>query len=412
MNKQLDLLHPYPFQRLNQLLSGITPPKKLPLINWSLGEPRHPAPDFLVAALQDEKLIRQSFNTYPPTRGLPELRQAIATFIERRYQAPMDPETRILPVNGTREALFAIAQAVVNSRSQASVLMPNPCYQIYEGAAILAGAKPVYLNCTAETDYLPDFERVSEATWRSCELLYLCSPGNPTGAVMQGSDMQKAIELSDRYDFVIVSDECYSEIYLDEARPPPGLLTAARDMGRDDYRNCVAVNSLSKRSNLPGLRSGYVAGDADIISKFLHYRTYHGSAMPLHHQRISELAWRDEAHVKASRESYRTKFKAVTDLLNKVWPMTTPAAGFYLWPETPVDDADFALRLAELTNVRVLPGSFLSRDTEDGNPGSQRVRMALVSTLEESTEAANRIVDCWQQLQGSADFSPGRPGPG
>ena len=400
MNHQLDLLHPYPFQRFNQLLEGVTTGSRAPLIAWSMGEPRHEAADFLVNALQDEQLIREGLGTYPPTRGLPELREAIAAFLARRYRlgGMPDPETRVLPVTGTREALFAIAQAVVTSNRAGAVVMPNPFYQIYEGAAILSGARPCYMNCTPDNRYLPDFDSVPEAVWRACDLLYLCTPGNPTGAVMTTADLQRAIKLAEQYQFVIVSDECYSEIYPDENSPPPGLLGAAHDMGLDDYRNCIAVNSLSKRSNLPGLRSGYVAGDPDILDRFLLYRTYHGSAMPVHHQRVSVMAWQDEDHVLENRERYRAKFKAVADILDPVWPVQLPEAGFYLWPETPMEDTNFAVRLIEQANVKVLPGSFISRDTAAGNPGANRVRIALVATLDECVEAATRIVDCWDSL--------------
>ena len=400
MNRQLEYLHPYPFQRFNQLLENVSSESNEPLIAWSMGEPRHDAADFLVNALQDEDLIRRGLGTYPPTKGLPELREAIAGFLQRRYELSNgpDPETQVLPVTGTREALFAIAQAVITSTEAGRVVMPNPFYQIYEGAAILAGAAPYYLNCTHENGYLPDFDSVPADVWDACELLYLCSPGNPTGAVMTTEDFQKAIQLAEQHNFVIVSDECYSEIYRDESKPPAGLLGAADAMGWHSYRHCIAVNSLSKRSNLPGLRSGYVAGDAEILEKFLLYRTYHGSAMPVHHQLVSVLAWQDEDHVVINRSLYREKFKAVADILDPVWPMSTPEAGFYFWPETPMPDTDFAVRLIELANVKVLPGSYLSRDTESGNPGANRVRMALVATLDECIEAAERIVQCWERL--------------
>jgi len=400
MNKQLELLHPYPFQRFNQLLENVETVSNAPLIAWSMGEPRHEAARFLVEAMQDEALIRKGLGTYPPTKGIPELREAIAAFLQQRYNLSDKPdaETQVLPVTGTREALFAIAQAVISASDGGRVVMPNPFYQIYEGAAILAGAEPFYMNCTADNGFLPDFDSVPEDVWQDCELLYLCTPGNPTGAVMSEESLQQAIRLADRYNFVIVSDECYSEIYFDEDNPPAGLLGAADAMGWSDYRHCVAVNSLSKRSNLPGLRSGYVAGDAEILEKFLLYRTYHGSAMPVHHQLVSEKAWQDEQHVIDNRKLYREKFDAVARILAPVWPMQMPDAGFYFWPETPMADTDFAVRLIELANVKVLPGSFLSRTTENGNPGEQRVRMALVATLEECIEAAERIVQVWERM--------------
>ena len=400
MNQQLERLHPYPFQRFNALLASVETKSNAPLIAWSMGEPKHPAARFLVEALQDETLIRRGLGTYPPTKGLEQLRAAIADFLKRRYGLHQTPnaETQVLPVTGTREALFAIAQAVVSANEAGRIVMPNPFYQIYEGAAILAGAEPHYLNCTEENNFLPDFAAVPAEIWDQCDLLYLCTPGNPTGAVMSNERLQTVIRLADRHDFVIVSDECYSEIYFDENEPPGGLLGAADAMGWHDYRNCIAVNSLSKRSNLPGLRSGYVAGDAAILEKFLLYRTYHGSAMPVHHQLVSELAWQDEQHVIENRSLYREKFKAVANILEPVWPMQQPEAGFYFWAQTPTRDTDFAVRLIELANVKVLPGSFLSRDTDSGNPGENRVRMALVATLDECVEAAERIVQVWERL--------------
>jgi N-succinyldiaminopimelate aminotransferase len=400
MNNNLEKLHLYPFQRLNQLLDGITSETSLPQIAWSMGEPKHAAPDFLVNSLTDTALIREGFGTYPPTKGTPELRIAIADFVNRRFrlESALDPEVNVLPVTGTREALFAFAQTIIESQADCLTVMPNPFYQIYEGAALLAGSKPYYVNCESSNGYQPDFNAVPEEVWQNCQLLYLCSPGNPTGAVMSITQLQTLIELSDEYNFVIASDECYSEIYMDEQAPPAGLLEAASLLGRKDYKNCIAFNSLSKRSNLPGLRSGYVAGDAEIIQKFLLYRTYHGSAMAMHHQVLSTLAWRDESHVIQNRQLYRDKFTLVADILKTVWPMKMPDAGFYFWPETPIPDPDFAVRLIQLANVKVLPGSYLSRATDSGNPGSNRVRIALVATQSECIEAAERIVDCWQKL--------------
>lgn len=402
MNRRLDALHPYPFERLTALLEDVQVEMNAPPIAWSVGEPKHDTAQFLVDALRDENNIRQGLGTYPPTRGLPELRGAIADFLVRRFALTdrPDPESQVLPVNGTREALFAFAQAVIDSDDHSKTLMPNPFYQIYEGAALLAGSEPVYLNCLAENGFLPDLDQVSESTWQACDLIYLCTPGNPTGAVMNSNAMQRLIQMSDEYDFIIASDECYSEIYRDETQPPTGLLQAADEMGRHDFKNCIAFNSLSKRSNLPGLRSGYVAGDAGIIKKFLLYRTYHGSAMPVHHQMVSTLAWQDEQHVMDNRDLYRRKFDAVTDILRSVWPMETPEAGFYLWPETPVTDPEFAVRLQRHTGVKVLPGSFLSRDTAAGNPGANRVRMALVATEDECVAAAERIKTAWDKLTG------------
>ncbi len=400
MNRELDKLHPYPFERFRKLLENVEPGVDLPLIAWSLGEPKHAVPGFIVDGMREEDLIRQDLGGYPPTRGLPALRQAIVKFLQGRFRlsrAP-DPDCQVLPVNGTREALFALAQTVLDAKTGGVTIMPNPFYQIYEGAALLAGSEPHYLNCVAENDYLPDFDSVDPDTWQRCQLVYICTPGNPTGAVMSEAQLQQLIRLSDEHDFIIASDECYSEIYLDESRPPPGLLQAADAMGKHDYRRCITFNSLSKRSNLPGMRSGYVAGDARIIEKFLLYRTYHGSAMPLHHQRLSTLAWRDEQHVVDNRALYRAKFATVAEILGDTWPVEVPPAGFYLWPQTPTPDESFAVELVRHANVSVLPGSYLSRETAAGSPGRNRVRIALVATEEECAEAANRIVNCWGRL--------------
>ena len=398
MNRRLLDLHPYPFQKLDALLDDIEPPADLAPISLSLGEPKHRAPDFVISSYGDTDRIARGFGTYPPTRGLPELRAAIAEFVSRRFNLarPVIPETEVLPVNGTREALFAIAQTVIDSANNSITMMPNPFYQIYEGAAILAGSTPMYIPCPGERDFKPDFSGVTEQQWRACDLVYLCTPGNPSGAVMAVADLQELIERSDVYDFVIVSDECYSEIYA--GAPPPGLLEAASLLGRDNLKNCVTFNSLSKRSNLPGLRSGYVCGDADILERFLLYRTYHGSAMPVHNQWISELAWRDEDHVVANRNLYDEKFEAVLAILEDVWPMRRPDAGFYLWPATPWRDDEFARRLLATAGVKVLPGRYLSRQVDGHDPGADRVRMALVASLDECTEAARRIRQFWDKL--------------
>ncbi|MCB1646299.1 MAG: succinyldiaminopimelate transaminase [Pseudomonadales bacterium] len=395
MNHKLDLLNPYPFEKLNALLADVTPATNDRFIALSLGEPKHAAPDFLVEAYQNETTIRAGFGTYPPTRGIPELRSAIGGFIDRRFklQTAIDPETQVLPVNGTREALFAFAQSVIDGKFGSTTIMPNPFYQIYEGAALLAGSQPVFVPCLQATGYNPDFSVVTDEEWERCELLYLCSPGNPTGAVMEIAAMQELIRLSDKYDFVIASDECYSEIYASEDQPPAGILEAAAAMGRDDFRNCIAFNSLSKRSNLPGLRSGYVAGDARIIEKFLLYRTYHGSAMSVHNQQLSVLAWQDEDHVIANRSLYREKYRAFRDTLAGTWDMEQPVASFYLWPETPTDDETFTRALLQQANIKVLPGSYLSRTVNGLNPGAGRVRMALVATVDECVEAATRLRD-------------------
>ena len=391
MNKRLDQLHPYPFQKLNALLDDVVPPDGIEPVSLSLGEPKHRAPEFIIKSFSDRETIARGFGTYPPTRGLPTLRQAIAGFVNKRFNLTrgVNPDTEVLPVNGTREGLFAIAQTVIDGTNNSVTLIPNPFYQIYEGAAILAGSTPVYVSCTQDTGFNPDFSCVTDDQWQNCSLVYICTPGNPGGSVMSVAELQSLIRKSDEYDFVIVSDECYSEIYA--AEPPPGLLEAASRMGRDDYRNCIAFNSLSKRSNLPGLRSGYVCGDAGILEKFLLYRTYHGSAMSVQNQWISELAWQDEDHVIANRRRYAEKYDSVLDILANVWPMQRPAAGFYLWPETPIADDEFARRLLAETNVEVLPGSYLSREVNGLNPGKNRVRMALVADLDQCVEAANRI---------------------
>ena len=390
MNPDLDRLQPYPFERLRALMEGARPPAGLDPIPLSIGEPRHPTPTFITEAVLSHL---HGLSAYPLTKGMPELRQAIASWLERRFrlgEGAVDPETQVLPVNGTREALFAFAQAVVERGSDAAVLMPNPFYQIYEGAALLAGAEPVYLNCTDDTGH-PDFDAVDEATWRRCRLLYLCSPHNPTGAVVPEETLVKLMELADRHDFVIAADECYSEIHFDEARPPVGLLQAAIHAGRHDFRRCVVFHSLSKRSNAPGLRSGFVAGDAKILASFLRYRTYHGCAMPVHHQVASRLAWEDEAHVVANRAEYRRKFDAVLEILDGCLEVARPEAGFYLWARVPGSDEIFARGLFERQNVTVLPGSYLSREAGGVNPGAGRVRMALVAALDECVDAARRI---------------------
>jgi N-succinyldiaminopimelate aminotransferase len=336
---------------------------------------------------------------------LPELRQGIAQWLGRRFNLPkaaIDPERHILPCNGTREALFAFAQAVVDPGQRALVLMPNPFYQIYEGAALLAGAQPYFLNTTQQTGFLPDFDHVPDEIWARCQLLYICSPGNPSGAVMPAATQRQLIELAERFDFIIASDECYSELYNDESAPPPGLLQTAWEMGNTELKRCVVFHSLSKRSNAPGLRTGFVAGDAAILSRFLLYRTYHGAALSVPVQFASLAAWQDEDHVVANRELYRQKFAAVTDILGELLPVTIPAAGFYLWPRIHGDDQEFAKALYAHKNVTVLPGSYLSRDYFGVNPGRGYVRMALVAPLDECVDAAHRIRDFIQSYSHAA----------
>ena len=391
MNPKLSHLQPYPFERLAQLFEGATPPSKLQQISLSIGEPRHPTPGFIT-----EEVITHlhGLSRYPVTRGIPELRAAIADWLMTRFDLPansVDPDRQVLPVNGTREALFAFAQCLIDPSEDPVVLMPNPFYQIYEGAALLAGATPWFMNTTRETGYKPDFDAVPESVWERCQLAYICTPGNPTGAVMDIQQLQQLIQLADKYNFVIASDECYSEIYPDNSAPPPGLLQAAAGLGRDDFSRCVVFHSLSKRSNVPGLRSGFVAGDAGLLESFLRYRTYHGCAMPPATQAASIKAWQDEAHVAANRALYTEKFIAVLEILAPVLDVQPPDAGFYLWPQTPVDDTVFARGLLEQQNVVVLPGSYLSRNGENTNPGKDHVRMALVAPLEDCIEAAERI---------------------
>lgn len=391
MNPNLSQLQPYPFERLAKLFDGITAPHSLQPIALSIGEPRHATPAFIT-----EEVITHlhGLSRYPLTRGIPELREAITAWLTTRFSLPaasLDPGRHVLPVNGTREALFAFAQCIIDPRDQPLVVMPNPFYQIYEGAALLAGATPWFTNTTTETGLLPDFEAVPAATWERCQLLYICTPGNPTGAVIPSETLQRLIELADTHDFIIASDECYSEIYMHDAPAPVGLLQAAAAMGRKDYRRCVVFHSLSKRSNAPGLRSGFVAGDADVMQQFLRYRTYHGCAMPPATQMASIRAWQDETHVADNRQLYTEKFAAALAILGPVMDVKPPDAGFYLWAHTPWSDTDFAGELYAQQHVSVLPGSYLSRTANDINPGTDYVRMALVAPVEDCIEAAERI---------------------
>ena len=392
MNPRLRQLRPYPFERLRALLADATPPAGLRHIPLSIGEPKHAPPAFVAEALTR---ALDTLGSYPLAAGLPELREAIAGWLERRFGLPsgsVDAAAMVLPVNGTREGLFAFVQAVVDSsRPAPAVLMPNPFYQIYEGAALLAGAEPVYLNCDRELGYLPNLDAVDAALWERCQVLFLCSPGNPTGAVMPEAYLRRALELSAQHRFVIASDECYSEIYSDEAQPPPGLLQVAHAMGHSTFERCVVFHSLSKRSSVPGLRSGFAAGDARILDGFRLYRTYHGCAVPVHTQLASIPAWQDEAHVRENRRLYREKFTAVVPMLREVLDVELPDGAFYLWLEVGDDEA-FARGLFEQQHVTVLPGSYLARDTPGGNPGRGRVRISLVASVDDCVEAARRIV--------------------
>lgn len=391
MNPTLERLKPYPFERLAELTRGIVPPAGLSPIRLTIGEPRHAPPGFVLDRLRE---ALGGVAVYPLTAGQPALRAACARWCERRFglgEDAIDPETMLLPVNGTREALFSFTQAAVDPADRPLVLMPNPFYQIYEGAALLAGAEPWYLPTGPGNGWLPELDAVPAEVWRRCQLLFLCTPGNPTGAVMDLDYLGRALDLADRHGFVVASDECYSEIYADEASPPPGLLQASARRGRPRFERCVVFHSLSKRSNLPGLRSGFVAGDPALMARYRLYRTYHGSAMPEHVQQASIAAWGDEAHVRANRDLYRAKYEAVMPLLADVLDVERPAASFYLWPGTPTDDEAFARDLLAATNVSVLPGSYLGRDAGDGNPGRNRLRISLVAGVDECVEAARRI---------------------
>ena len=397
MNPNLERLHPYPFEKLAKLKAGISVPEHLAPISLGIGEPKHPSPAFVKQVIADnlDKLAN-----YPTTKGLDELRETIANWASRRFQlaeGTLDPAKHVVPVNGTREAIFALVQAVVDASKPATVVSPNPFYQIYEGAAFLAGADPVYLPCDASNGFIPDFDAVPESVWKDCQILFLCSPGNPSGAVIPRETLVKVIELADRHDFLIASDECYSELYPNEANPPEGLLQTCAAIGRHDFKRCVVFHSLSKRSNLPGLRSGFVAGDAEVLAGYLKYRTYHGCAMPVQNQLASIAAWNDEDHVRENRAAYRAKFEAVVSILREVMNVDFPDAGFYLWPETPMSDETFARELSAQQNVHVLPGRYLSRTVDGHNPGENRVRMALVAPLEECVEAARRIVEFVKQ---------------
>jgi len=390
LNPLLNKLQPYPFERLRALLDGVTPNPALAPVNLSIGEPKHPTPalvtDALVGALG-------GLAAYPPTAGSEALRGAIAGWLRRRYGlAQLDPARQVLPINGSREALFAFAQTVVDGRADALVVLPNPFYQIYEGAALLAGATPYYVEQAADNGFRCDWRSVPEAVWRRTQLLYVCSPANPTGAVMPLEEWRLLFELSDRFGFAIASDECYSEIYFDEASPPLGALQAAQALGRADYRRVIAFTSLSKRSNVPGMRSGFVAGDAELIRPFLLYRTYHGSAMSLSVAAASVAAWGDEAHVQDNRSQYRAKFDALEPLLAGVLRTSRPQAGFYFWAGVPGgDDTAFVRELYRQYNVLTLPGSYLARETGGRNPGRGLIRLALVEPLAQCVEGATRI---------------------
>ena len=399
MNPNLSRLEPYPFQKLAALLAGVTPNSSLRPISLSIGEPKHETPQFI-----RDILINQlgGLSSYPATLGSDALRGTIANWIRQRYQVEkIDPARQILPVNGSREALFAFAQAVIDgSRERPAAVAPNPFYQIYEGAIILAGAEPYFINLLPDNDFALDLQQLPDEVWRRTQLIYVCSPGNPTGKVMTLSEWRALFELSDRHGFIIASDECYSEIYFDNAHPPLGGLEAAQRLGRGDFRRLVAFSSLSKRSNVPGMRSGFVAGDADILAKFLLYRTYHGCAMNPAVQAASAAAWQDEHHVVENRRLYRQKFEKAQAILASETVVEIPDGAFYLWLRTPIADTQFAKQLFEQYNVTVVPGSYLAREARGINPGRNFIRVALVAPVDECLEATQRLKAFYSQFSG------------
>jgi N-succinyldiaminopimelate aminotransferase len=401
MNPDLKKLQPYPFEKLKALKAKALPTGKPAIaghIALSIGEPKHESPKFVLDSITKNL---DKLSLYPLTKGGIDLRTAIANWLTRRFKLSaniVDPEQQVLPVTGTREALFSFAQCFIDRTDDALIMMPNPFYQIYEGAAFLSGAEPYFYNTVKENNYQPDFDAIEESVWQRCQIIYICTPGNPTGSVISKQQLIKLIALAKQYDFIIASDECYSEIYFDNSNPPTGLLEAAEACGNTRFENCIVFHSLSKRSNLPGLRSGFVAGDAELMKSYLLYRTYHGCAMPPVHQVASIEAWNDEQHVEQNRALYIKKFDAVIDILSPVINVSAPDAGFYLWLNTPVDDETFAGELFAQQNVTVLPGSYLSRESDGINPGKDHVRMALVAPCDECITAAKRIKEYIETL--------------
>ncbi len=401
MNPNLHKLQSYPFEKLKSLIANLTPNNSLNSISLAIGEPKHPTPNIIKEALANNLL---KLANYPTTKGSDELREVCANWLRKRFTLNdnLSGSDNLLPVNGTREALFAIAQCVIDPIQKPVVLIPNPFYQIYEGAAFLAGAEPIYYDCSIENEEIPALWEISEDVWKRCQLIYICTPGNPTGEVAPNKTLQKIIECSLKYDFVIASDECYSEIYSPNSNPPMGLLHCAQKMGNNNYKNSMAFYSLSKRSNAPGLRSGFVAGDKNLIEQFFQYRTYHGCAMSLPTQAASTAAWSDEEHVKTNRQLYEQKFQSVIEILKPVLTCKKPDAGFYLWPELPktsqLDEIEFCKLLYTKKNVLCLPGSYLAREVDGYNPGQNRVRLALVAPHEECVEAAQRIKALLEEL--------------
>ncbi|MGD9681557.1 MAG: succinyldiaminopimelate transaminase [Candidatus Obscuribacterales bacterium] len=396
MNSRLDLLQPYPFEKLAGLLEGVHPPAGVSPIRWSIGEPAHAPPAFVLETIKNSL---PDLGLYPLTKGLPELSEAIAAWLTRRFslkESEIDPSRCILPVSGTREALFSIAQAVIDSQAGSAILMPNPFYQIYEGAALIAGARTIFYNLTEDNNFEPDFSAIEPAVWKDVRMLYVCSPSNPTGHCLSMTAWKDILALSQKYDFIIASDECYSELYRDEENPPVGLLQAASTLGVADFKNCLVFHSLSKRSNLPGMRSGFVAGDPEILSRYWLYRTYHGCTMSVPYQKASIAAWQDEEHVKENRRLYRLKFEAVIkelepELDNHLENLRHPDGSFYLWAKVQGSDEKFTRELYRQENLLVLPGSYLSRMDNGSNPGAGYLRMALVAPVEQCAEGARRL---------------------
>jgi N-succinyldiaminopimelate aminotransferase len=392
MNPNLEKLHRYPFERIAAMKEAVTGNPAFEHVALSIGEPKHPPPRFIVEMLSEPQQLQADLSTYPATRGSLSLREAIAQWLERRFDVPIDADTQVLPVAGTREALFSFGQAVLSGSPGAVAILPNPFYQIYEGAALLGNATPYYIGCERNNDYQPDYQSIPDAVWERCEIVYLCSPHNPTGRTLSEETLAWLIGQADRFDFVLAADECYSEIYPNDTQPPMGLLQAAQRLGHTDLRRCVVFHSLSKRSNLPGLRSGFVAGDASLLGDYFKYRTYQGCALPAHTQRASTAAWLDEDHVIENRRAYRKKFAAVTPILEQGFDVVDPDGGFYHWLHVGEDDQAFARALFADCNITVLPGSFLGREALNPNPGSQHVRVAWVAPESDCIAAARRMV--------------------
>ena len=393
MNPYLESLNQYPFERLNQLKNGLVTKSEEQHVSLALGEPKHSPPQFVLDSLTDEELVKKSLMSYPTTRGGEPIRNAISLWLKSRFGANVNPDNQILPASGTREALFSFGQAVLSGNNASCVILPNPFYQIYEGATLLRGATPYYVPSSG----VPRFDEIEDSIWSKCELIYLCSPGNPSGRAIPKETLENLIGLSLKHDFVIAADECYSELYYDESCPPAGLLQVATEMGLHNFQNCVVFHSLSKRSNCPGLRSGFIAGDASILRKYYEYRTYEGCAVPLHIQHVSALAWSDENHVIQNRADYQEKFQATEPVLSNVFKISIPDGGFYYWPQIQGNDESFAEQLFINENITVLPGQYLGRNFQGNNPGESHIRIALVAEIEQCVDAIERLVDFAKQ---------------